>query len=82
VLSFRVSTGREGENRLVCGPASLQVGRWMSEAYLDYATARRAMARFSILLSNIEWLESRRSPFGLCPATTVAIGGSLLQLKI
>jgi hypothetical protein len=35
--------GQREENWEICWPASLQVGRWVNEACLDYPTARPAM---------------------------------------
>jgi len=53
VLAFRASAGRKAEDWLLYWPASLQVERWVNEAYLDYPTERPAMPRINRLPEEI-----------------------------
>jgi hypothetical protein len=62
VLFFRVNTGQEDKNWRVCRPVSLQVGRWVSEAYLDYPTARPAMRRMTRLAAEVARLFAPLKP--------------------
>ncbi len=62
VQFFRANAGQRDEDWVVCWPASLQVGRWVSEACLDYPTARPAMPKMTRLPAEVARLFAPLKP--------------------
>ena len=77
VLFLRANTGQREENWVVCWPASLQVGIWVSKACLDYPTERPAMPRMTRLPEAVARLFAPLKPHFGCVATLAGVVGSL-----